>query len=493
MTADSDDVAPSADRKPRTALPDARRPRDPRRPTAPRGFLLPPAPIASLDEYLATETGGLGLRRAQDLGPAATIDAIDRSGLRGRGGAGFPTGRKWSTIAAQPGSDRYLVVNGAEGEPGTFKDRALMRSNPYQLVEGTIIAAYAVDAVQAYIALKASFQRERAAVLRAITEMQEAGICRDCRITLVAGPDEYLFGEEKALLEVIEGNEPLPRVLPPYEHGLFARAPQAGWQATEVSGSSTASSNPTLVNNVETLSNVPHILVRGAEWFRAMGTPLSPGNVVATVVGDVRWPAVGEVELGTPLRDVIETIGGGAQPGRSVKAVFTGVANAVVTADDLDAPFSYEGLQSAGSGLGAAGLIVYDDSACMVEAARQVSRFLAVESCGQCPPCKLGAGEITQRLEHIERGDGTPHDVDEIVAWLAKVTDGSRCFLATQERNVVASVLRAFGDEVSAHLAGACPRPRDLPLPLLVDLADGVAQYDDRHRRKRPDWTYASA
>ena len=177
-------------------------------------FLLPVEPVDSLDGYLATETGGSGVRRAHELGPTATIDLVSRSGLRGRGGGGFPTGQKWSGIATQTGGRRYLVCNGAEGEPGTFKDRALVRANPYQLVEGVAIAAFAIGATESFICLKASFRREIDAVTRAVQEFQTAGICGDCKITIVAGPDEYLFGEEKAMLEVIEGNEPLPRSAP---------------------------------------------------------------------------------------------------------------------------------------------------------------------------------------------------------------------------------------------------------------------------------------
>ena len=455
-------------------------------------FLLPATPIASLDEYLATETGGLGVAAAQRLGREATIATVAAAGLRGRGGGGFPTGRKWAAIAAQAGTRRYLVCNAAEGEPGTFKDRALLRANPYQVVEGMVIAAFAVGADEAFICLKASFEREISAVTDAVQEMQAAGICSNCIVNVVAGPEEYLLGEEKAMLEVIEGKPPLPRWFPPYEHGLFAASPQEGWEAgPHGAHRRTDEPNPTLVNNVETLANVPHILVRGAEWFRSLGTEDSPGTVVATVVGDVVAPDVGEVELGTPLDAVIGAVASGLPAGRSVKAVFSGAANPVVTAGQLGIPVSYEGFAAVGSGMGAAGFIVHDDTACMVDAAYRFSRFLSIESCGQCPPCKLGSSEITARLERIETGVGDDGDIDAISAWLERVTDGNRCYLAVQEQLLVSSVLRAFPEEFTEHLElHRCPRPGRRPIPKLLDLADGRATYDEAFWRKGPDWTY---
>ncbi len=456
-------------------------------------YLLPTAPITSMEQYLDTAVGGAGLARATSLGPRATIAEIDASGLRGRGGGGFPTGQKWAGVAAQPGSRRFVVCNGAEGEPGTFKDRALIRANPYQLIEGLLIASYALGTAEVFIGLKASFATEIDAVTRAVAEFQRAGLCEGCTVTVVSGPDEYLFGEEKALLEVIEGNDPLPRWLPPHLHGLFSTAPQLGWQAHEGPpvGAAGSGSNPTLVNNVETLCNVAHIMAKGSEWFRSMGTAESPGMIVATVVGDVIAPDVGEVELGTPLGAVIDAVGSGLHSGRSIKAVFSGVANPVVTAAHLDVPVSYEGFASIGSGMGAAGFIVYDDTACMVDAAYRFSRFLSIESCGQCPPCKLGSSAITQHLERIETGIGSAEDIAEIRRWLLHVDDGNRCFLPVEERQVVDSVLSAFPDEFAAHLDGAgCPRPKRTPMPKLIDLTDGRATYDESFWRKRPDWTY---
>lgn len=258
-------------------------------------FLLPSAPVRSFEDYLATATGGGGVARAQELGPDATIEELTRAGLRGRGGAGFPTGRKWASIAGQPGTRRFVVCNGAEGEPGTFKDRALLRANPYQLVEGVIIAAFAVGADTAYICVKSSFERERELVTTAIQDFQQAGICRDCEVIVVSGPDEYLFGEEKAMLEVFEGKPPLPRLSPPYESGLFASGPQSGWESTTPVAIRNTGPNPTLVNNVETLSNVPHILVHGADWFRSI-----LGNIEAVALDTAAALEVADPD-GAPL------------------------------------------------------------------------------------------------------------------------------------------------------------------------------------------------
>ena len=246
------------------------------------------------------------------MAPGAVVQEIQLSHLRGRGGAGFPTGTKWSSVLHGEGGTRYVVCNAAEGEPGTFKDRALMRRNPYAVLEGLLIAAHAVGAAAAYIATKASFEREIASgSLGALAEMTTAGWV-DRAGHVVTGPEEYLFGEEKAMLEVIEGNEPLPRWLPPYLHGLFARsADRLGGRAPPIpSAAPTDGANPTLVNNVETLANVPHILRHGPEWFRSIGTEQSGGTVCCTVVGDVTRAGVVEVELGTPLADVIDRAAG---------------------------------------------------------------------------------------------------------------------------------------------------------------------------------------
>jgi len=225
-----------------------------------------------------------------------------------------------------------------------------------------------------------------------------------------------------------------------------------------------------------------------------MGTAGSPGVVLCTVVGDTQRAGVAEAEMGTPLVEVIERVGGGAKPGRSVKAVLSGVANGVVAGDRLDAPVSYEGLEAAGGGLGAAGFIVYDDTTDMIAVARAVSRFLYVESCGQCPPCKFGTGAVTAVLDRVLAGDATIHDVEVMAARLESVTDSNRCYLPVQEQLVVRSILRVFADELDAYVTGRRPPSADeVAVPKLVDIRDGVAVIDERQARKQPDWTYAAS
>ena len=447
---------------------------------------------ASLDEYLDLG-GGEGLARARRLGPEQTAKEISLSRLRGRGGGGFSTGTKWTSVRQAPGSRRYAVCNAAEGEPATFKDRALMRANPYQGVEGLLIAALAVGAEEAFLATKAKFERERARLVSAVAEMDRAGMLGGLSVSIVAGPDEYLYGEEKALLEVIEGHDPLPRVLPPFQHGLFATGPQLGWESHPPATAPGAGPepNPTLVNNFETLCNVPHILRRGPEWFRQMGTERSPGTIVCTVVGDVAGPGVYEMEMGTPLAELLE-VAGGPLPGRQFKAAFSGVANRVIPAARFSTPLTYEDMRSAGTGLGAGGFALYDDTACMVDVAAVLSRFLAVESCGQCPPCKRGSGDITAALERLSAGQGGQGDLDVVGARLRTVTDANRCYLGTEEQLLVSSILETFPEDFADHLGGFCRLPpRSHLVPKVDDFVDGAVVYDQRQARKQPDWTYA--
>jgi NADH-quinone oxidoreductase subunit F len=450
--------------------------------------VLPEQPITDLETFLASG-GGEGLRAARALGPSGTIDEVTASGLRGRGGAGFPAGAKWTSVRAAGSGRRYAVANAAEGEPATFKDRVLMRRDPYRIVEGLAIAALAVGATEAYVAVKRSFTREVANLRAAIVDMGAAGILGDLTVTIAEGPEEYLFGEEKALLEVIEGREPLPRTLPPWQHGLFATV-SMGWEAGTPGGVAAPVSNPTLVNNAETLATAAHILAKGATWYRSLGTASSPGTLVTTVVGAVAHPGVHEVELGTRFADLLELCGG-PRPGHSFKAALSGVSNPVLTAANFDVPLTYEDFAARGTGLGAGGFVLYDDEADMLSVARECSRFLSVESCGQCPPCKTGSIGITELLTSIEQGTGSDDDLGELNAFLRTVTDANRCYLGTEEQQVVSSILRAFPADVAARLEGTAGPVRPANIPLVKDiLDDGTVIYDERHLTKRPDWTY---
>jgi NADH-quinone oxidoreductase subunit F len=442
----------------------------------PGTILLPDGPVSSLDAYVEGG-GGKGLAAARERAPEEVIEEVRRSGLRGRGGAGFPTGMKWRTVREDPCPTKYVVCNAAEGEPGTFKDRWLLRMNPYQVIEGLGIAAHAVGAQRAFIGIKAGFEQEVKRLGAAMEEMAARDLVGPVPVELVQGPDEYLFGEEKALLEVIEGNDPLPRVVPPWMEGLF-RTPD--------------SPNPTVVNNVETLANVPHILEKGAEWFRSFGTDDSPGTMVFTLCGDVRHPGVYELPMGFSLRELIYGVGGGPPEGRELKAVFPGASSTVISPEQLHAPLAFDTMRAIGTALGAGGFVVYDDSACIVRATLAFSRFLYVESCGQCPACKHGTGAITTLLERIDRGEGSELDVETILARALTVTDAQRCALPTGESLIAQSAVQVFGPEFVEHFGAGCPRPRDVPVPKIVDFDEVAGQFvlDERYRRKRPDWTY---
>ncbi len=277
---------------------------------------------------------------------------------------------------------------------------------------------------------------------------------------------------------MIEGNDPLPRVVPPWMEGLFRKP---------------GSPNPTAVNNVETLANVPHILEKGAEWFRTIGTEDSPGTMVFTLCGDVRHPGVYELPMGFSLRELIYGVGGGPPEGRELKAVFPGASNTVILPEQLDTPLAFDTMRAVGTALGAGGFVVYDDTACIVRATLAFSRFLFVESCAQCPACKHGTGAITELLERIDRGEGSEIDVETILARALTVTDAQRCALPTGETLIAQSAVQVFGPEFVEHFGRGCPRPRNLPVPKIVgfDERAGHFLYDERYRRKRPDWTYA--
>jgi NADH-quinone oxidoreductase subunit F len=462
--------------------------------------VLFPEPIASLEEYLA-RAGGTGLEAALGKSSEEIITELEASGLRGRGGAGFPTGRKWRTVRDYASDDlaTTVVVNGAEGEPGTFKDRTIVRTNPYPVIEGAIIAAKAVGAGEIVIGLKRSFGPEVKRMQAAIDEVNAAGWADDLVIRVFEGPDEYLYGEETALLESMDGRYPFPRIAPPYrrgetevvEHDIDARS-HSGLSAHVEMADETGATGapPALVDNLETMANVPRIIGRGAAWFRTEGTDESPGSIVCTVTGQVQREGVAEFEMGTPLSEVIEEIGGGARPGRRIKAVLPGVANAVITEDQLDTPLSYEAMAAIGSGLGSGGFIVFDDSADLVAVASGVSRFLAVESCGQCTPCKQDGIVISDLLDRVCKSDASSRDLAAIGSRVKTVADGARCFLATQHQVVVGSILDQFGDEFEAHVAKRAEPVEPALIAELRDIRGDEAVVDERHRQKQFDWSY---
>ncbi len=425
-------------------------------PVTGRRILLDDEPVRDLAGYLR-KGGGTGLRWASAQPPHEVIETVRASGLRGRGGGGFPTGVKWQGLADSNARFRFVVCNAAEGEPGTFKDRWLIRNNAYQLLEGLAIAAFAVGAERAFIGIKDRFVDERAVLETAAAEMAAAGLIGEVTIEIVPGPDDYLFGEEKGMLEVIEGRDPLPRLYPPYITGLFERP---GGEA-----------QPAVVNNVETLSNVPHIVARGADWFRSFGTAQSPGTMVCTVSGDIRHPTVVELEMGTSLRHLVDVAGGGPRPGRQVKMVVSGASNAPLPGAALDVPISFEGMAEAGTGLGAAGFIVFDDTACAAEVGAAVSRFLYRGSCGQCPPCKLGTEAITEAFSRIGTGAGAGRDLEDAAAWVIRVTDANRCGLGAGQRAFAEGLMRHFAEELVAHAEGEpCESMRNIVVAPLYDL-----------------------
>jgi len=462
--------------------------------------ILDPEPVPSLDAYLLAG-GGRGLEAAHALGPDATIDEVTAAGVRGRGGAGFPTGVKWRTVATNASKVKCstVAINAAEGEPGSFKDRALIEHNPYRVLEGALIGAFAVGADNVVVGMKRTATRQIERMRAAIDEMQTWDLAAGVQLSLVEGPPEYLLGEESALLEVIDGRYPFPRIAPPYRRGADELVEStddvtsgSGLAAhVEMAGAGDQSeAAPTLVDNVETMAHVAVALAEGADWFREVGTDESPGTFLCTVSGCVTRAGVGEFTMGTPLREIIESVGGGVRPGRAIRAVLQGAAGAVITADQLDTPASWEGMQSIGSGLGAAAFIVLDDATDIVAVAANLSRFLAVESCGQCTPCKQDSLLITEALQRIARTEGSENDLDEIARRLETVTFGARCSLATQEQVVIGSLLEAFGADVKARVGHSGPAGEAVAIVPMLDLRDGVAVLDTEFERKQPDWTY---
>ena len=462
--------------------------------------VLPAEPLRTLDDYIATG-GGKALAAVGGVDAEAVVSELEASGLRGRGGAGFPTGRKWRTVRENRSSveSTSVVVNAAEGEPGTFKDRAILRANPYHVLEGALVAAHTVAADEVIVAMKRSFATEMQRVRSAIEELRAAGWADGVELIVFDGPDEYLYGEETALLETIDGRQPFPRITPPFRRGVReivetpadVRSGSGASAHVEMAGpTGDTVAPPTLVDNVETLANVPGIVVEGAGWFRALGTDESPGTIVCTITGSTRRHGVGEVAMGTPLRAVIDAVGGGLEPGHRVKAVLPGVANALIPGSMIDTAVSYEAMAAIGSGLGSAGFLVLDDTDDLASVAAGVSRFLAIESCGQCTPCKHDGLALAEHLARISRSEATEDDLAAAESRVATVADEARCSLAVQHQAVIGSILRGWADELRSHLAPGA-EARDVALITeLVDIAGEVAVADERYPAKQPDWSH---
>lgn len=453
--------------------------------------VLDAEPVTDLESYLRAG-GGEGLAVAAAAEPDDLIGIIDDAGLRGRGGAGFPTGVKWRTVADSRGTvePTAVVVNAAEGEPGTFKDRAIIRRNPYRVIEGALIAARAVGAPEVIVAIKASFRPEIRRLRAAIAEFAAEGL-HDIEMSIVEGPSDYLFGEESALLEVVEGRYPFPRVTPPYRRGLDDIDVESGNSSAWVG---LASEDPTreapaLIDNVETMANIPGIILNGPDWFRGVGTVESPGTIVCTITGDTERHAVGEFPMGTPLWDVIDTLGGGPRHGRTLVAAISGTANSALEAAQFGTPLSYEGLQQIGSGLGTGGFIVFDDHTDLIAVAHGVARFLSVESCGQCTPCKSDGLAIARLLDTVRSSTAPADTLAELERRFASVDGGARCALAGQHRTAVASLLHLGGDPIETRLTRPLDDAGRFLIAPIVDLVHGRAVVDSTHLDKLPDWS----
>ena len=450
-------------------------------------------PVRDLGAYEA-DGGGDALRVAVEGGSDAVLAVVEASGLRGRGGAGFPTATKWRSVLEYRSDELAptVVVNAAEGEPGSFKDRAIIAANPYRVLEGALIAALTIGAHDVVVATKARFSTEVDRLRSAAAELTAAGWAPGVSISVVEGPEEYLYGEETALLEVVEGRLPFPRIAPPWRRGVDEADDEVEASATDANPTDAVSA-PALVNNVETLANVALIVSNGPEWFRQLGTAESPGTIVCTITGHLQRCGVLEVPMGTPLRAVVEQVGGEPLVGE-ITAAMSGVSNPLLPASLLDTPLTYEAMAQAGCGLGTGGFIVFDSSVDPVAVAHGVSRFLAVESCGQCTPCKQDGRALSDALDRLRSGTGEGDELVTVEDRLQTIELGARCFLATQHQRVVASLLALFPEAFVGHAEGRVDATEPYLIAELegfVDGPDGVqAVYDERHRNKQPDWTY---
>jgi NADH-quinone oxidoreductase subunit F len=405
--------------------------------------------LQSIDGY--RRLGGYRtLERAfRELEPDEILKELEDSGLRGRGGAGFSMGKKASFLP-RGAMAKYLCCNADESEPGAFKDRELMQRNPHQLIEGIAIAALAAGAAHAFIFIRGEYDLQADILDTAVAEAYEAGyLGRDilgsrCAVELVVhrGAGAYICGEETALLDALEGKRGNPRLKPPFPavQGLYG--------------------GPTLINNVETLANVPHIVANGAEWFRGFGTEQSPGTKVVSVSGCVQRPGNYEVELGISTREIICGLAGGPGEGHEVKAFFPGGSSSpVLTGEDLDLPYSFEAMAEAGSMLGSGSIIVADDRVSIPQMALRTARFYHHESCGKCTPCREGTNWTVKMLERVVRGEATPMDLDIVASVQDNIIGNCLCVLGDSMAMPVGAMVRKFRPEFEELISAASSAP----------------------------------
>jgi NADH-quinone oxidoreductase subunit F len=415
------------------------------------GILLQHADVPDLNRIDTYERlgGYQGLRRAlSEISADQVVKELEASGLRGRGGAGFSMGKKASFLPHGE-MDKYLCCNADESEPGTFKDRELIHRNPHQLLEGVLIGAYAAGANHAFIYIRGEYEEQADILDAALTEAYSRGYVGErildsgfsCSLVVHRGAGAYICGEETALLDSLEGNRGNPRLKPPFpaNQGLYQ--------------------GPTLINNVETLCNVPHIIVNGAEWFKQYGTERSPGTKVVSVSGDVQRPGNYEIELGIPAREIVYDLAGGPPAGRRVKAWFPGGSSApVLTEEHLDLPYDFEHMAEAGSMLGSGAIIVVDDSVPIVSIALRLAEFYRHESCGKCVPCREGTNWTVKMLERIDRGEATPMDLDVMADVQGNIIGNCLCLLGDSMAMPVGSMIKHFRAEFEEHIEAAALR-----------------------------------
>jgi NADH-quinone oxidoreductase subunit F len=406
----------------------------------------------TLDFYLRHD-GYEALRKAFGMAPAEVIEMVKTSGLRGRGGAGFPTGMKWQFVPKDSPRPKYICCNADESEPGTFKDHVIMERNPHLLLEGCAIGCYAIGAKVAYIYIRGEFHHVQERLEAAIAEAYGRGFLGknilgsgfDCDIHVHRGAGAYEAGEESALLESLEGKRAQPRLRPPFPAvvGLYGC--------------------PTAINNVETLANVPLIVRFGADWYSAIGPPKNSGPKLYCVSGHVARPGVYEAPMTVTLRELIYDFAGGIRDGRPLKAVIPGGSSTpVLLPDKLDAQASFDGLVEAGSMLGSAGLIVMDDTTCMVWAAENLLHFYRHESCGKCTPCREGTDWLLKLLQRIERGEGKASDLDLLLNVADNINGKTLCPFGDAAVAPVLSTVTQFRAEYEAHIReGRCPLKAD--------------------------------